>query len=112
MTNEDESPYAPPQHPVEPSHERVENELTRVVLRAAKGSCYLALILYVLGFVSTLSPQLYALFVLIDCAAFLLGGVGIIGGIKCGAPVAIRIGMLGAVFSGLPLVFIAWRVVR
>lgn len=102
MTNESEPSCAAHSHRVESSGEMAQNKLRRFVLRSAKGSCYLSLALYALGFVSALSPMLFVGCVLIELAAFMLGLVGVIGGIACKAPVAIRVGTLGVLLSGIP----------
>jgi hypothetical protein len=48
------------------------------------------------------------LFLLMDLAAFGLGIVGIIGGVKRRATATIRIATLGVLLSGLPLALSAW----
>ena len=75
--------------------------------RAARISVYAAFAVYLLGFATTLSPLLWRLFLVIDLAAFGLGIIGIIGGVKRGATATIRRGTLGALLSGLPLALIA-----
>ena len=80
------------------------NTPTPFAERAARISCYLSLALYGLGMVSTLSPLLWGLFFVIDFAAFGLGILGIIGGVKRRATATIRMATLGVLLSGLLLV--------
>jgi len=70
---------------------------------AARISCYASLGLYVIGGASTLSPLLLGLFVLMESAAFVLGIVGVVGGVRQRTVATIRMGTLGALLSGLPL---------
>ena len=74
--------------------------------RAATISCYAAMALYVLGVFSTVSPLLFRCFVVLNCATFTLGVVGIIGGIARRATATIWTAVVGALLSGLPLAFL------
>lgn len=80
--------------------------------RASRISCYASLALYVLGGLTTTSPLLWAVVVLIALGAFALGIVGIIGGVKRRATATIRLGTLGVLLSGLPLGLSAWLALR
>ena len=76
--------------------------------RAARISCYAALAVYVMGGLSILSPLLGTLVLVIDFAAFGLGILGIIGGVKRRETATVRMATLGALLSGLPLAGLAW----
>ena len=71
--------------------------------RAAKASCIGALAVYFLGVLSTASPLLWGLLIIVAFVAFTLGVLGVIGGMKQGKNAVIRMAILGAVLSGVPL---------
>jgi len=76
--------------------------------RAAKISCCASFTVYVLGGLSIESPLLYGLLLVAGFAAFGLGILGIIGGVRRGATATIMMATLGAVLSGLLLAPVAW----
>lgn len=75
---------------------------------AAKISCCASFTGYVLGGMSIGSPLLYGLLLVVHFAAFGLGILGIIGGVRRGATATIMMATLGAVLSGLLLAPVAW----
>jgi hypothetical protein len=71
--------------------------------RAAKISCCAGLAVYIFGGALSQSPPLDMSVPVVNLTAFVLGIVGIIGGARRRSRRAIRMGALGAVLSGLPL---------
>jgi len=76
--------------------------------QAARFSCYTPLVPFLFSAASAISPWLLYLFCLIDSVAFVLGIVGIIGGIRRGAADTIRLAALGLLLSGFPFAVWLW----
>jgi hypothetical protein len=80
--------------------------------QAPRFSCYAPLVLFLVSSASTWSPFLLGLFYLIDSVSFVLGLVGVIGGIRRGAADIVRLAALGMLLSGFPFAVILLCVLR
>lgn len=85
------------------------NSQTPLSERAARFSCYAALVLFAFGRVATLTPFLGGVYLLVDGAAFGAGVLGIVGGIRHRAAGTVRTAALGVLLSGLPPWLQAWH---
>lgn len=107
------NPYAPPKEGWRTaSMEHGSDGRMWLLRQVARSSFYAPLILVFASPVSTWSPLLWGLFLVIDGVALVLGGVAILGGIHRGAADVVRMGALGVLLSGYPLAVITYCVLR